>query len=69
MEVIDEGKTGFIVPPKNERALANAIIKLLNDEKLRKQMGENAYKKMKEKLSWKRIAEMTIVVYKEVIEK
>jgi len=66
-EVVDDGKTGFIVPPKDEKALADAIVVILKDDKLRKQMGENAYKKMKEELSWDEIAERTIEVYKNVI--
>ena len=66
-ESVDDGKTGFVVPPRNEKALADAIIKLLKDVKLRKQMGENAYKKMKEELSWDVIAEKTIEVYKVAI--
>ena len=66
-EVVEEGKTGLLVPPRNVDALADAIIKLLKDEKLGKQMGENAYKKMKEELLWDMIAEKTIDVYKEAI--
>jgi glycosyltransferase involved in cell wall biosynthesis len=66
-EIVDDGVTGFIVPPKNPEALAEAIIKLLKDEKLRKQMGENAYKKLKTDLSWDNIAEKTIEVYREAI--
>ena len=66
-EVVEDGKTGFIVPPKDSEALASAIIKLLKDDKLRYKMGENAYKKMKEELSWDKIAEKTIEVYKEAI--
>ena len=67
-EIVDDGVTGFIVPPRNSEALADAIIKLLKDEKLRKQMGENAYKKLKTDLSWDNIAEKTIEVYKKAIE-
>ena len=66
-EIVDDGITGFIVPPRNPEALAEAIVKLLKDEDLRKQMGENAYKKMKEELSWDKIAEKTIRVYKKAI--
>lgn len=66
-EIVDDGITGFIVPPRNPEALAEAIVKLLKDEDLRKQMGENAYKKLKMDLSWDKIAEKTIEVYKEVI--
>lgn len=67
-EVVDDGITGFIVPPKNPEALADAIVKLLKDEKLRRNMGEKAYKKLKTDLSWDKIAEKTIVVYEKVIE-
>jgi len=67
-EIVDNGKTGFVIPPRDSRALAEAIIKLLKDEKLRKEMGENAYKKLKEDFSWDRIAERTIEVYKKAMD-
>ena len=67
-EIVDDGVTGFIVPPRNPEALAYAIIKLLKNEKLRKEMGENAYKKLKTDLSWDNIAEKTIEVYEKAIE-
>ena len=67
-EIVDDGATGFIVPPKDVNALAEAIIKLLKDDRLRKEMGENAYKKLKIDLSWDKNAEKTIEVYKGVIE-
>jgi glycosyltransferase involved in cell wall biosynthesis len=66
-EIVDDGITGFIVPPKDVNALAEAIIKLLKDRELRRKMGENAYKKLKKDLSWDNIAEKTIQVYKETI--
>ena len=68
-EVVDDGKTGFVVPPKDSVALAEAMIKILKDNELRKEMGENAYRKMKEELSWDKIAEKTVEVYKEAIER
>ncbi|MDY6894141.1 MAG: glycosyltransferase family 4 protein, partial [Thermotogota bacterium] len=42
-EVVEHGKTGYVVPPKDSGALADAIIKLLQNDDLRKEMGENAY--------------------------
>jgi glycosyltransferase involved in cell wall biosynthesis len=66
-EIVDDGVTGFIVPPRDPEALADAIIGLLKDEKLRRQMGENAYKKLKTDLSWDKIAEKTIEVYEKAI--
>ena len=38
--VVKEGINGFLVPPKNSQALANALKKLLIDEDLRKQFGK-----------------------------
>ena len=66
-EVVDDGITGFIVPPKDPDALASAITKLLRDDKLRKEMGESAYRKMEEELSWDKIADKTIEVYREMV--
>lgn len=66
-EVVVHEKTGFIVPPKDIESLAKAIIKLLKDDELRKEMGENAYKIMEERMSWDNIAEKTIEVYSEAI--
>ncbi len=68
-EVVENGKTGFIVPARDSNALAEATIRLLQDDILRKEMGENAYVKMKKELSWDIIAEKTIEVYKNVINK
>ncbi|WP_198675376.1 glycosyltransferase [Pleomorphovibrio marinus] len=39
-----DGKTGFLVPERDTSALAQNIGKLLNDETLRKKMGENGRK-------------------------
>ncbi len=66
-EVVENGKTGFIVPPKDQKKLAEAIIKLLSNNEKRKKMGENAYEMMQTELSWDSIAKKTIEVYKEII--
>lgn len=66
-EIVDEGKTGFIVQPRDSQALAEAIIKLLKDDKLRREMGENAFKKLKQEFSWEDISEQTNEIYKMVL--
>jgi glycosyltransferase involved in cell wall biosynthesis len=66
-EVVDEGKTGFIVTSKDSQALAEAVIRILKDKKLRMEMGKNAYSKLKNDFSWDRIAERTIMIYKKAI--
>jgi len=41
-EMIIDGENGIIVPVDNELKLAKTIEKLINDEKLRRKLGENA---------------------------
>lgn len=67
-EMVEDGKTGFIVPPRDANALAEAIIKLLSDDELRRVMGENAFKAVREGCSWHYIARRTLEVYKEASE-
>jgi glycosyltransferase involved in cell wall biosynthesis len=66
-EVVEDGKTGILVPPKDSAALRNAIIGLINDENKRKTIAENGYLKMKNELSWDKIAKTTVNIYQKVI--
>ncbi len=65
-EAVDDGVTGFIVPPKDEHALAEAITCLLENAELRKKMGEDAYRKGRTDLSWDRITDITLSLYQRV---
>lgn len=67
-EIVDEGETGYIVPPKDSKSLAKAIIKLLKNNKMRKRMGQNAHKKLVTDLSWEKISNITIEVYQKALK-
>ena len=54
-EIIQDGKTGFLVPPQDSQALANKIIFLLKDEIYLNQLGENAYNFVKENFLWEKV--------------
>lgn len=49
--IIDDGKTGLIVPKKDCIALADSIEKLINDKKFCLQMGQAGRKKYEEKFT------------------
>jgi glycosyltransferase involved in cell wall biosynthesis len=55
-EIIQEGQTGFIVPPNDHKALADRIITLLSDEELMRKMGEQGYQRVKRDFTWNRVA-------------
>ncbi len=62
-EVLENGKTGYLVPPRDAPSLAQAIITLLQNPQLRKEMGQNALEKARSELSWASIAHTTFQVY------
>lgn len=66
-EVIDEGETGLVVPPKDEEELADAIVKILKDPALREKMSNNARAKAQQDLSWEAISRKTIDAYQTVL--
>jgi len=65
--VIDDNKTGLLVPPKDPKALAEAISKILNNFGLAKKMGENGYKKVKENFTWEKQIKKTNDLFKDII--
>ena len=43
-EIVKDGETGFLVPPGDVSALAEALLKLLKDRELSEQMGRAGHK-------------------------
>lgn len=66
-EVVEDGKSGILVPPQNAHALAKAIEQLLGDEQLRRVMGEEGRKRVQTHFTWEQAAKKTLEVYQEVL--
>jgi glycosyltransferase involved in cell wall biosynthesis len=66
-EVLEDGKSGLLVPPCDEKALANAIIDLLLDNEKCLYFGKNAKECAEYKLGWYKIAKATNQIYKTVL--
>lgn len=66
-EMVEDGKTGLLVPPKDADALADAIIALLKDDTRREKMADNIRTDyfVGDK-SWKVIAEKYVEFYKKI---
>ncbi len=67
LEFIERENAGILVEPENPKELAKAIVTLLNNRKLRKEMGENGRKYVVKKHSWKIVAKRVAEVCEEVI--
>lgn len=65
--VVSHGKNGLLVPPRDSRSLAEALLTLLNDETLRRRLGQNARRLMVKNYSWDRITNKIERVYHEAI--
>jgi len=62
------GETGLTVPPRDSIALANAVNKILEDEKLANSFSQNAIKRVNEKFSRKRMLEQIYSIYNELMD-
>jgi len=63
MDVVEDGLTGLVVPPRDPQALAQAMLTLLGDPEMRRNCGRKGNQKMKDELGWDKIIEQTIQVY------
>ncbi len=65
-DVIQDGVTGFLVPPRDSAAIANALARLLLDPGLRTQLGEAALQRIG-RYSWDGIAEEVGALYQRLL--
>lgn len=63
-----DGETGLLVPSGDTEALAEAVIKVLNDESLAKRLGQSGHKRASTEFTWDIAAAKTLAVYKKAIE-
>jgi glycosyltransferase involved in cell wall biosynthesis len=64
--IVDHGETGLLVAPDDEDAMAEALVRIVNDDDARRQMGELAYGRSRARYSWPALAEKVAQVYDEV---
>lgn len=62
-EVVEEGVTGYLVPAGNSHALAEAIVRLLENPKIANAMGERGRERVNLLFSMRRFAEAVTAAY------
>lgn len=64
--MVENGKTGLLFKSENVEDLADKIVAVLKDKKIREKMGKAGLEKVKE-FTWDKIAEQTVAVYREIL--
>lgn len=62
------GETGLVVPPRDPKALGQAINELLAEEDLRRRMGEKGRKRVRENFSKEVMVESILGLYQELLD-
>lgn len=65
-EVIEEGKTGLIVEYADSKALGDALLKILSDAQLKKEMGVRGRTRVEDNFTWKHVVDEIEKVYGEI---
>ncbi|MDH7597614.1 MAG: glycosyltransferase [Methanothrix sp.] len=69
-EVVRDGETGFLVPPKAPVALADAMLRLMSlPEEERRRMGEAGRRYIEANYSLDRVVEMWEELYRELLSR
>jgi len=65
-EVVDHDRTGLLVPPRDAHALADAIVRLLQDPERRERYALAGGRRVREQFTVERMAAGTLAVYEDV---
>jgi glycosyltransferase involved in cell wall biosynthesis len=63
-DVVEDGGTGYLVPPDNPGALADGIVRVLADPGQAEAMGQHALELAQNRFAWPTLACQTMIVYR-----
>jgi glycosyltransferase involved in cell wall biosynthesis len=66
-DLVVDGETGVLVPPRDPRALRAALERLLGDREVRRRLGAAARERARTHFSWDRVTELTLEVYADLL--
>jgi D-inositol-3-phosphate glycosyltransferase len=64
LDTVENDVTGRLVPPRNSRALADAIGPILSQPRFRQMLGEDGRQRVCERYTWSRVADDITAVYR-----
>lgn len=67
-EVVEDGTTGIIVPPRDSESAASALERLLFDEDLRRKMGKAGRDRVRRLYNWENNVQQMLSIYQLVLQ-
>jgi len=67
LDLVADGETGLLVPPRDVPALRRALERLLSDRGLRQRMGEAGRERVRTRFAWPAVTDATIAAYEEAL--
>ncbi len=67
VDIIEDNKTGLLVPPADPQAMSEAVMRIFQDKELARNLAENAYQKVKEKYNVELMVKSTLDVYRDAL--
>jgi glycosyltransferase involved in cell wall biosynthesis len=67
-ELVEHGKSGFVVPPAESQPITDRILELYNDRDLHQRMSNNAQERIRRDFTVEKTARQTINLYREMLE-
>ena len=68
-QVVDDGATGVLVPPRDPAALADGIGRLAADPDERRRFGEAAWRKAQASFDHQRCIDVTLATYERLLDR
>jgi glycosyltransferase involved in cell wall biosynthesis len=68
LELVADGETGLLVPPRDASALREAVQRLLGDPELRERLGREARSRARERFGWDAVIERTLETYRRALD-
>ena len=68
LELVTDGETGLLVPPRDAPALREAVQRLLGDAELRERLGREARTRARARFGWDAVIELTLETYRRALD-
>lgn len=68
-EIVQQGETGLLIPPKDPEALAHSLARVLEEPGLARSLGQKAREHVQEKYSLERMAQVVNAAYDDLVQR